>query len=39
MKNEVIITGFSNANKEGVVLRTNIEAKLKNSNAGCSVPH
>jgi hypothetical protein len=32
MTNEVIITGFSNANNEGVVLHTNIPAKLKTGN-------
>jgi len=32
MTNEVIITGFSNANKEGVTLHTNIPAKLKTGN-------
>jgi len=29
---EVIIIGFSNANKEGVTLHTNIPAKLKTGN-------
>lgn len=32
MENEVIITGFSNTNKEGVTLHTNIKAKLKTGN-------
>jgi hypothetical protein len=32
MKKEVIITGFSNASKDGVVLHTNIPAKLKTGN-------
>lgn len=32
MTNEVIITGFSNATKEGVALHTNIPAKLKTGN-------
>ena len=32
MKIEVIITGFSNANKEGVVLHTNVPARLKSGN-------
>jgi len=32
MTNEVIITGFSNATKEGVTLHTNIPAKLKTGN-------
>jgi len=32
METEVIITGFSNANKEGVVLHTNIPAELKTGN-------
>jgi len=32
MNEEVIITGFSNANREGVTLHTNIPAKLKTGN-------
>jgi hypothetical protein len=32
MKTDVIITGFSNANSEGVILHTNIPAKLKTGN-------
>jgi len=32
MANEVIITGFSNAGKQGVTLHTNIPAKLKTGN-------
>jgi len=29
MEKEVIITGFSNVNNEGVTLHTNVKAKLK----------
>lgn len=32
MKNEIIITAFSNVNKEGITLHTNIPAKLKTGN-------